>query len=77
MNMHFARFNRTSGLQLTLFIDFFSQKRSQRICVETSGQHEIHLINSCISFGSPSVLFDTANPMVRCFFPLILMDIPK
>ncbi|XP_062197301.1 uncharacterized protein LOC133900188 [Phragmites australis] len=44
-------------------LDLLIKKGSQRICVETSGQHEIHLINSCISFGSMSVLFDTANPM--------------
>ncbi|KAL6850380.1 hypothetical protein ACP4OV_021007 [Aristida adscensionis] len=43
-------------------VDLLIKKGSQRICVETSGQHEIHLINSCISFGSSSVLFDTANP---------------
>ncbi|KAK3160680.1 hypothetical protein QOZ80_1BG0062920 [Eleusine coracana subsp. coracana] len=44
-------------------LELLIKKGSQRICVETSGQHEIHLINSCISFGSSSVLFDTANPM--------------
>ncbi|KAG2597104.1 hypothetical protein PVAP13_5KG190200 [Panicum virgatum] len=44
-------------------LDLSIKKGSQRICVETSGQHEIHLTNPCISFGSSSVLFDTANPM--------------
>ncbi|TVU21253.1 hypothetical protein EJB05_30878 [Eragrostis curvula] len=44
-------------------LDLLIKKGSQRICVETPGQHEIHLINSCISFGSSSVSFDTANPM--------------
>ncbi|CAD6238726.1 unnamed protein product [Miscanthus lutarioriparius] len=42
-------------------LDLSIKKGSQRICVETSGQHEIHLTNPCISFGSSSVLFDTAN----------------
>ncbi|WVZ71463.1 hypothetical protein U9M48_020048 [Paspalum notatum var. saurae] len=44
-------------------LDLLIKKGSQRICVETSGQHEIHLTNPCISFGSLSVLFDTANPV--------------
>ncbi|AQK91368.1 Carbohydrate-binding-like fold [Zea mays] len=44
-------------------LDLLIKKGSQRICVETSGQHEIHLTNPCISFGTSSVLFDTANLM--------------
>lgn len=44
-------------------LDLIIKKGSQRICVETSGQHEIPLTNPCISFGSLSVFFDTANPM--------------
>ncbi|XP_052152388.1 uncharacterized protein LOC127770634 [Oryza glaberrima] len=44
-------------------LDLLIKKGSQRICIETPGQHELHLINSCISFGSSPVVFDTKNPM--------------
>ncbi|KAI3940108.1 hypothetical protein MKW92_014647 [Papaver armeniacum] len=36
---------------------------AQRICVESPGVHELHFVNSCISFGSSFVKFDTSNPM--------------
>uniref|UniRef100_A0A0D9V022 Carbohydrate-binding-like fold protein n=1 Tax=Leersia perrieri TaxID=77586 RepID=A0A0D9V022_9ORYZ len=44
-------------------LDLLIKKGPQRICIETPGQHELHLINSCISFGSSPVVFDTKNPM--------------
>ncbi|KAG8045309.1 hypothetical protein GUJ93_ZPchr0008g12534 [Zizania palustris] len=44
-------------------LDLLIKKGSQRICIETPGQHELQLINSCISFGSSSAVFDTQNPM--------------
>ncbi|CAM0881057.1 unnamed protein product [Alopecurus aequalis] len=44
-------------------LDLFIKKGSQRICIETPGQHELHLVNPCISFGSSSIVFDTRNPM--------------
>ncbi|KAL5228006.1 hypothetical protein ABZP36_016271 [Zizania latifolia] len=44
-------------------LDLLIKKGSQMICIEIPGQHELHLINSCISFGSSSVVFDTQNPM--------------
>ncbi|XP_051224560.1 uncharacterized protein [Lolium perenne] len=44
-------------------LDLFIKKGPQRICIETPGQHELHLVNPCISFGSSSIVFDTRNPM--------------
>ncbi|KAF6143365.1 hypothetical protein GIB67_001309 [Kingdonia uniflora] len=38
------------------------KKGTQRICLEYPGMHELHFLNSCISFGSLSVKFDTLNP---------------
>nr|CAD1833216.1 unnamed protein product [Ananas comosus var. bracteatus] len=35
----------------------------QRICVENPGKHELHFVHSCISFGTPSIEFDTLNQM--------------
>ncbi|KQK04071.1 nodal modulator 1 [Brachypodium distachyon] len=43
--------------------DLLIKKGPQRICIETPGHHELHLVNSCISFGSLSTMFDTQNPM--------------
>ncbi|XP_037405521.1 nodal modulator 1-like isoform X2 [Triticum dicoccoides] len=37
---------------------------SQRICIETPGQHELYLVNSCISFGTSPIVFDTQNPVL-------------
>ncbi|KAJ0979944.1 hypothetical protein J5N97_015418 [Dioscorea zingiberensis] len=42
--------------------DLSIKKGSQRICVESSGVHELHFVNSCIFFGSSSVEFDTKKP---------------
>lgn len=39
------------------------KKGSQHICVESLGVHELHFVNSCISFGSSSVKIDTFNPL--------------
>ncbi|KAM0833417.1 hypothetical protein ACQ4PT_064262 [Festuca glaucescens] len=44
-------------------LDLFIKKGPQRICIETPGHHELHLVNPCISFGSSSIVFDTRNPM--------------
>ncbi|XP_075491887.1 uncharacterized protein LOC142530019 [Primulina tabacum] len=35
------------------------KKGSQRICVETPGAHELQFVDSCISFGSNILRFDT------------------
>uniref|UniRef100_A0A453EWB4 Carbohydrate-binding-like fold protein n=1 Tax=Aegilops tauschii subsp. strangulata TaxID=200361 RepID=A0A453EWB4_AEGTS len=37
---------------------------SQRMCIETPGQHELYLVNSCISFGTSPIVFDTQNPVL-------------
>ncbi|XP_050236465.1 uncharacterized protein LOC126686455 [Mercurialis annua] len=38
------------------------KKGSQHICVESPGVHELHIIKSCILFGSSPVKIDTSNP---------------
>ncbi|BBG92681.1 Carbohydrate-binding-like fold, partial [Prunus dulcis] len=38
------------------------KKGSQNICVEYPGVHELHFVNSCVSFGSSSIEIDTLNP---------------
>ncbi|KAJ6823851.1 nodal modulator 3 [Iris pallida] len=53
-----AYFQKPDSSPLNLFI----KKGSQSICVETPGEHELHFVNSCISFGSSSLKFDTLNP---------------
>ncbi|KAK4367254.1 hypothetical protein RND71_015134 [Anisodus tanguticus] len=37
------------------------KKGSQHVCVESPGVHELGFPNSCISFGSSSVIIDTSN----------------
>lgn len=37
------------------------KKGSQHVCVESPGAHELSFPNSCISFGSSSVIIDTSN----------------
>ncbi|XP_016491513.2 uncharacterized protein LOC107811149 [Nicotiana tabacum] len=37
------------------------KKGSQHVCVESPGAHELSFPNSCISFGSSSVIFDTSS----------------
>ncbi|XP_055832870.1 uncharacterized protein LOC129901646 [Solanum dulcamara] len=37
------------------------KKGSQHVCVESPGVHELSFPNSCISFGSSSVIIDTPN----------------
>ncbi|KAL7598455.1 hypothetical protein Lser_V15G27442 [Lactuca serriola] len=39
------------------------KKGPQRICIEPPGVHELHLVNSCILFGSSPVKIDTANTL--------------
>uniref|UniRef100_A0A453EWA3 Uncharacterized protein n=1 Tax=Aegilops tauschii subsp. strangulata TaxID=200361 RepID=A0A453EWA3_AEGTS len=34
------------------------------MCIETPGQHELYLVNSCISFGTSPIVFDTQNPVL-------------
>ncbi|KAG9154178.1 hypothetical protein Leryth_000653 [Lithospermum erythrorhizon] len=36
------------------------KKGSQQICVESSGVHELHFVNSCLFFGSTSLKIDTS-----------------
>lgn len=43
-------------------VDLLIKRRSQRICVENPGEHNLHFVNSCIFFGSSSVKFNTLNP---------------
>ncbi|RRT70872.1 hypothetical protein B296_00027138, partial [Ensete ventricosum] len=38
------------------------QKGPQKICIETPGEHELHFVNSCISFGSSSLKFNSLDP---------------
>ncbi|KAL3827759.1 hypothetical protein ACJIZ3_016561 [Penstemon smallii] len=38
------------------------KKGSQHICVESPGVHELHFVDSCISFGSTTLKVDTSNP---------------
>lgn len=44
-------------------IDLKIKKGSQHICVENPGLHELHFVNSCISFGGQSTIIDTSNPL--------------
>lgn len=44
-----------SGMNLNI------KKGSQHVCVESPGVHELSFPNSCISFGSSSVIIDTSN----------------
>ncbi|XP_038980298.1 nodal modulator 1 [Phoenix dactylifera] len=44
-------------------VDLSIRRGSQKICVESPGQHELHFVNSCIFFGSSSLTFDTLNPV--------------
>ncbi|KAF9688176.1 hypothetical protein SADUNF_Sadunf02G0169900 [Salix dunnii] len=44
-------------------IDLKIKKGSQNICTESPGVHELHLVNSCIFFGSSPIKFDTSNPL--------------
>ncbi|XP_051142719.1 uncharacterized protein LOC127259427 isoform X2 [Andrographis paniculata] len=37
------------------------KKGSQNICMESPGVHELHIINSCISFESSTLRVDTSN----------------
>ncbi|KFK35418.1 hypothetical protein AALP_AA5G281800 [Arabis alpina] len=42
--------------------DLKIKKGLQKICVESPGQHELQLSDSCISFGSNSITIDVSNP---------------
>ncbi|XP_010523920.1 PREDICTED: nodal modulator 3 [Tarenaya hassleriana] len=42
--------------------DLKIKKGSQKICVESPGEYELHFSNSCISFGSDSVKIDVSKP---------------
>ncbi|KAJ6390371.1 hypothetical protein OIU77_024562 [Salix suchowensis] len=43
--------------------DLKIKKGSQNICMESPGIHELHLVNSCIFFGSSPIKIDTSNPL--------------
>lgn len=43
--------------------DLKIKKGSQNICMESPGVHELHLVNSCIFFGSSPIKVDTSNPL--------------
>ncbi|XP_022863174.1 nodal modulator 1-like [Olea europaea var. sylvestris] len=53
-----AYLNRPDGSHVNLKI----KKGAQRICLESPGVHELHFVNSCISFGSSLLRIDTSNP---------------
>ncbi|CAH1417541.1 unnamed protein product [Lactuca virosa] len=52
-----AYLHQSDGSRVNLKI----KKGPQRICIEPPGVHELHLVNSCILFGSSPVKIDTAN----------------
>lgn len=54
-----------NNLPNSLFLE--SQRGSQKICLESPGQHELHFVNSCIFFGSMSVKFDTLEALVYIY----------
>ncbi|XVF72762.1 hypothetical protein PTKIN_Ptkin12aG0146400 [Pterospermum kingtungense] len=54
-----AYMTRPNGSPVNLKI----KKGSQHICVESPGVHELHFVNSCIFFGSSSMIIDTSNPL--------------
>ncbi|KAJ8899145.1 hypothetical protein K2173_011142 [Erythroxylum novogranatense] len=54
-----AYMTQPDGSPITLKI----MKGSQRLCLEYPGVHELHFVNSCISFGSMSTKIDTSNLM--------------
>ncbi|URD77738.1 nodal modulator [Musa troglodytarum] len=43
-------------------LDISIKKGPQKICIETPGEHELHFVNSCISFGSSSLKFNSLDP---------------
>ncbi|CAL9068218.1 uncharacterized protein LOC135581844 [Musa acuminata AAA Group] len=43
-------------------LDITIKKGPQKICIETPGEHELHFVNSCISFGSSSLKFNSLDP---------------
>ena len=49
------------------------QKGSQHICVEYPGEHELHIVSSCINFGSSSIKIDTSNSSVYCLFRTFIL----
>ncbi|KAJ8770791.1 hypothetical protein K2173_021438 [Erythroxylum novogranatense] len=54
-----AYMTQPDGSPITLKI----MKGSQCLCLEYPGVHELHFVNSCISFGSMSTKIDTSNLM--------------
>ncbi|KAL0418927.1 UNVERIFIED_CONTAM: Nodal modulator 1 [Sesamum radiatum] len=40
---------------------YWVRKGSQHICIESPGVHELHFIDSCVSFGSSTLRVDTSN----------------
>ncbi|WOL10268.1 nodal modulator 1 [Canna indica] len=43
-------------------LDLKIKRGSQKICMENPGQHELYFVNSCISFGSSLLKFDSLDP---------------
>ncbi|XP_031497491.1 uncharacterized protein LOC116262346 [Nymphaea colorata] len=43
-------------------ISLLIKKGPQRICIQSHGLHELHLGDSCISFGNSTLKFDTSIP---------------
>lgn len=54
-----AYLHQSDGSRVNLNI----KKGPQRICIESSGTHELHFVNSCILFGSSPVKIDMANTL--------------
>ncbi|CAA2967005.1 Nodal modulator 1 [Olea europaea subsp. europaea] len=43
-------------------VDLKIKKGAQRICLKSPGMHELHFVDSCISFGNSFLRIDTSNP---------------
>lgn len=42
-------------------VNLMIKKGFQKICVQNPAEHELHFLNSCISFGDPSLKFNSRN----------------
>ncbi|KAL2485720.1 Carbohydrate-binding-like fold [Abeliophyllum distichum] len=54
-----AYLNQPGGSRVNLKI----KKGTERTCLESPGVHELHFVDSCISFGSSFLRIDTSNPL--------------
>ncbi|KAI0511559.1 hypothetical protein KFK09_012189 [Dendrobium nobile] len=42
-------------------MDLMIKKGSQKICVQSPAEHELHFLNTCVFFGAPSLKFNAMN----------------